>query len=123
MAKRKFDESSVNRDESGRFASAKGIGKQHDLKSVMAEQAGKVRNNRLPTKPSLPKSKGVKNDRLPTKPSLPKQKGVRNDRLPTRPSLPTNRLRSTSSSRRTSGGLTTNSLKSTSSLRRTGSQR
>ena len=123
MAKRKFDESKVKRDESGRFASAKGIGKQHDLKSVMAGQANKVKNNRLPTKPSLPKSKGVKNDRVPTKPSLPRQRGVSNNRLPTKPRLRTNTLRSTSSSRRTSGGLTTNSLKSTSSLRRTGSSR
>lgn len=121
MAKRKFDESKVKRDKGGRFARSAGVEvagnfKQHDLKSVMSSRP-MPRSNRLPTKPSVPKQRGVKNDRVPTKPSLPKQKGVRNDRLPTRPTLPTNRLRSTSSTRRTSGGLPTNSLKSTSSFR------
>ena len=121
MAKRKFDESKVSRDKSGRFARSAGVEvagnfKQHDLKAVMSSRP-MPKNNRLPTKPSLPKQKGVKNDRVPTKPSLPKQKGVRNDRLPTRPTVPTNSMRSTRSSLSGYGGLPTNSLKSTSSFR------
>lgn len=51
MAKRKFDEASVTRDEAGRFASSGGGGtqiaqaKQHDIRAVMAGQAAKYRRD------------------------------------------------------------------------------
>ena len=61
MAKRKFDESKVKRDESGRFVAQAGIGKQHDLKSVMAGQAKKAASRSKPK----PKPKATPRPKTP----------------------------------------------------------
>ena len=61
MAKRKFDESKVKRDESGRFASAKGIGKQHDLKQIMSKGHPKQGGNLRHVKPHPKQGGGLRN--------------------------------------------------------------
>ena len=62
MAKRKFDESKVKRDESGRFVAQAGIGKQHDLKAVMSNRlgSGNSKNVRMSSKPPQRKGPGKK---------------------------------------------------------------